>query len=247
MSAAAIAAVVAAYLLGSLSFAVLLVRKATGKDIRQEGSGNAGATNVLRAHGKGLALAVAVLDVLKGTAAVLLARALTGGDARVMAAAGLAAVLGHVFPVFYGFRGGKGVATALGAFVALAPWATLASLGLMILVVAATRFVSLGSMLGMAALPLLAGLVFSAQASIVAAAAATAVLIVWKHRENIARLSKGQERRLGSRSGRRSSARAPGAPRSRFTRTARGTRSSSGAATRRWRAPSVNPAAIRAA
>jgi glycerol-3-phosphate acyltransferase PlsY len=199
MSAAAIAAVVAAYLLGSLSFAVLLVRKATGKDIRQEGSGNAGATNVLRAHGKGLALAVAVLDVLKGTAAVLLARALTGGDARVMAAAGLAAVLGHVFPVFYGFRGGKGVATALGAFVALAPWATLASLGLMILVVAATRFVSLGSMLGMAALPLLAGLVFSAQASIVAAAAATAVLIVWKHRENIARLSKGQERRLGSR------------------------------------------------
>jgi glycerol-3-phosphate acyltransferase PlsY len=199
MSAAAIAAVVAAYLLGSLSFAVLLVRKATGKDIRQEGSGNAGATNVLRAHGKGLALAVAVLDVLKGTAAVLLARALTGGDARVMAAAGLAAVLGHVFPVFYGFRGGKGVATALGAFVALAPWATLASLGLMILVVAATRFVSLGSMLGMAALPLLAGLVFSAPASIVAAAAATAVLIVWKHRENIARLSKGQERRLGSR------------------------------------------------
>jgi glycerol-3-phosphate acyltransferase PlsY len=199
VTAAAIAAVVAAYLLGSLSFAVLLVRTATGKDIRQEGSGNAGATNVLRAHGRKLALAVAILDVAKGTAGVLLARAITGGDVRVMAAAALAAVLGHVFPVFYGFRGGKGVATALGAFVALTPWATLASLALMLLVVAATRYVSLGSMLGMAALPVVSGLAFGAPRSVVAAAAAMAALVIWKHRENIGRLSKGQERRLGSR------------------------------------------------
>ncbi|HEY7369789.1 MAG TPA: glycerol-3-phosphate 1-O-acyltransferase PlsY [Thermoanaerobaculia bacterium] len=198
MNAAGIAAVVAAYLIGSLSFAVLLVRTATGKDIRDEGSGNAGATNVLRAHGKALGLAVGILDVGKGTAAVLLARVLTDGDVRAMAAAAVAAVLGHVFPVFYGFRGGKGVATALGAFLALSPWAALASFGLMILVVGATRYVSLGSMLGMAAMPLFAGIVFASPVAVVAAGAAIAVLVIVKHRENIARLSKGQERKLGS-------------------------------------------------
>ena len=102
-----------AYLLGSLSFAVVLVRRATGKDIRTEGSGNAGATNVLRAHGKGLALAVAALDIAKGSVAVLLVRGVTA-DPRYAAAAAFAAVLGHVFPLYYGFRGGKGVATLLG-------------------------------------------------------------------------------------------------------------------------------------
>ena len=110
------------YLLGSISFAVLLVRRRTGRDIREEGSGNAGATNVLRSHGKGLALAVALADVAKGAAAVSLARLFTA-DPRVAAAAGLAAIVGHVFPLFYGFRGGKGVATAVGAFLALAPLA----------------------------------------------------------------------------------------------------------------------------
>ncbi len=105
MNATAALLVGVAYLLGSLSFAVLLVRRATGKDIRTEGSGNAGATNVLRAHGKGLALAVAALDIGKGALAVLLVRLVTG-DSRYAAAAGFAAVLGHVFPVFYGFRGG---------------------------------------------------------------------------------------------------------------------------------------------
>src|SRR5439155_592720 len=112
--------VVVGYILGSISFAVLLVRARTGSDIRAEGSGNAGATNVLRAHGKKLALAVALLDVAKGAAAVLLVRLVTG-DPRWAAAAGFAAILGHVFPLFYGFRGGKGVATAVGAFLALAP------------------------------------------------------------------------------------------------------------------------------
>jgi glycerol-3-phosphate acyltransferase PlsY len=199
MSLSGGAAVLAAYLLGSLSFAVLLVRKATGKDIREEGSGNAGATNVLRAHGKGLALAVAALDILKGTAAVLAARWLTGADARWMAAAALAAVLGHVFPVFYGFRGGKGVATALGAFGALMPWPTLCALGVMLLVVAVTRFVSLGSILGLASLPAFGGIVFPSPPAAVISAAAAALLIVWKHRENIGRLARGAERRLGSR------------------------------------------------
>jgi hypothetical protein len=98
--------VVAGYLLGSLSFALLLVRWRTGTDIRTEGSGNAGATNVLRAHGKALGVAVALLDVAKGSAAVLLVRLVTA-DPRYAAAAGFAAILGHVFPLYSGFRGGK--------------------------------------------------------------------------------------------------------------------------------------------
>lgn len=185
-----------AYLLGSISFAVLIVRRTTGTDIRTEGSGNAGATNVLRAHGKGLALAVAALDVAKGAAAVLLVRFATA-DPRYAAAAGFAAILGHVFPIFYGFRGGKGVATAVGAFLVLAPLATLVCVGVFVAVVAATRYVSLGSMLAIVLLPPVAGSLFHASPPIVVAAAATAVLVVLKHRENLKRLIRGTERRLG--------------------------------------------------
>jgi glycerol-3-phosphate acyltransferase PlsY len=184
------------YLLGSLSFAVLLVRRATGKDIRMEGSGNAGATNVLRAHGKGLALAVAALDIAKGVSAVLLVRLVTA-DPRYAAAAGFAAVLGHVFPLYYGFRGGKGVATAVGAFGVLAPMATLVCVAIFVATVALTRYVSLGSVLGLVLLPPVAGGLFHASGSVVAAAAATAVLVVLTHRENLKRLTGGTERKLG--------------------------------------------------
>src|SRR5262249_33144921 len=180
--------VAVAYLLGSISFAVLIVRRTTGKDIRTEGSGNAGATNVLRAHGKGLALAVAALDIAKGAAAVLLVRAVTA-DPRYAAAAGFAAVLGHVFPIFYGFRGGKGVATAVGAFLALPPLATLVSIAVFVVVVAPTRYVSLGSVIAIVLLPPIAGGLFHAPTPMVAAAAATAVLVVLKHRENLKRLA----------------------------------------------------------
>jgi len=190
--------VLAGYLLGSLSFAVLLVRLRTGKDIRAEGSGNAGATNVLRAHGKKLAAAVALLDVAKGTAAVLLVRLVTA-DPRYAAAAGVAAVLGHVFPVFYAFRGGKGVATAVGAFLALAPLATLLCVAVFVLVVALTRFVSLGSVIAIVLLPPVAGLLFRAPRSAVLASAAIALLVVVKHMENLKRLARGEERRLGQR------------------------------------------------
>jgi len=185
-----------AYLLGSVSFAVLLVRFATGRDIRSEGSGNAGATNVLRSHGKALGLAVAALDIAKGAAAVLLMRLVTA-DPRYTAAAGFAAVLGHVFPVFYGFRGGKGVATAVGAFAVLAPLATLVCVAVFVAVVALTRYVSVGSMVAIVLLPPIAGALFHASTPIVAAAAATAVLVVLKHRENLKRLAAGTERRLG--------------------------------------------------
>jgi glycerol-3-phosphate acyltransferase PlsY len=186
------------YLLGSLSFAVLLVRLKTGRDIRTVGSGNAGATNVLRAHGKGLALSVAALDIAKGAAAVLLARLVTA-DPRYAAAAGFAAILGHVFPLYYGFRGGKGVATAVGAFLVLAPLATLVCVALFVAIVAATRYVSLGSVVAMVVLPPVAGAVFQASGAVVVTAAAAAVLVVLKHRENLKRLAAGTESKLGQR------------------------------------------------
>lgn len=198
MSPAGAAMVGVAYLLGSVSFAVLLVRIATGKDIRTEGSGNAGATNVLRAHGKGLGVAVAALDVAKGALAVILVRMVTA-DPRAAAAAALAAILGHVFPIFYGFRGGKGVATTVGAFLALAPLPTLVCVGVFVAIVAATRYVSLGSVVAMVLLPPVCGLLFHEPRPTVVAAAAAAVLIVVKHRENLARLARGEERRLGRR------------------------------------------------
>ena len=198
MNPAAALLVVAGYLLGSLSFAFLLVRWKTGRDIRTEGSGNAGATNVLRSHGKALGITVGLLDVLKGSVAVLLVRLVTA-DPRYAAAAGFASVLGHVFPLYSGFRGGKGVATAVGAFLALAPWATLVCIAVFVLIVTITRYVSLGSVVSMVLLPPVAGLLFHASRPVVIAAAATAVLIVFKHVGNLKRLARGEERRLGRR------------------------------------------------
>ncbi|HEY6066746.1 MAG TPA: glycerol-3-phosphate 1-O-acyltransferase PlsY [Thermoanaerobaculia bacterium] len=191
------ALVVVAYLLGSISFAVLVVRAKTGTDIRAEGSGNAGATNVLRAHGRKLALLVALADVAKGAVAVLLMRLVTA-DPVWTSAAGLAAVLGHVFPVFYGFRGGKGVATAVGAFLVLAPLSLLCCLAVFVLVVLLTRYVSLGSVIAMVLLPPVAGILFHAPRPIVMAASLTALIVVFKHLGNLKRLALGQERKLGA-------------------------------------------------
>lgn len=187
--------VLAGYLLGSVSFAVLLVRLRTGHDIRTEGSGNAGATNVLRAHGRALALAVAALDLGKGAAAVGLARLFTA-DPRVSAACAVASIVGHVFPLFHGFRGGKGVATALGAFLALAPLATLVCAGAFVLIVVATRYVSLGSVVALCLLPPVSGLLFHSPRAVVVAAAGAALVVIFKHIENLRRLARGEERRL---------------------------------------------------
>jgi glycerol-3-phosphate acyltransferase PlsY len=189
--------VVVGYLLGSISFAVLLVRAVAGKDIRSEGSGNAGATNVLRAYGKKLALLVAFLDVAKGAAAVLLVRLVTA-DPFWGSAAGVAAILGHVFPVFYRFRGGKGVATAVGAFLVLAPLALLSCLAVFVAIVATTRYVSLGSVVAMTLLPPVAGLLFHAPRPVVTAAAVTALVVLGKHLDNLKRLARGEERKLGA-------------------------------------------------
>ncbi len=189
-------ALVAAYLLGSLTFATILVKLVKGIDIRTVGSGNAGGTNVLRTSGKPLAITVGLLDVLKGTAAVLLMGTVTY-DPRWLAAAAVAAILGHVFPVFFGFRGGKGVATAVGAFAALSPLSVLTIVAAFVLVVAVTRYVSLGSITAACLLPVTMGLLFRAPDGEVAAAAAAALLLVVSHRGNIRRLLSGTERKLG--------------------------------------------------
>ena len=191
----ALAAIAIGYLLGSLPFGYWAGRL-RGIDLRLAGSGNTGATNVMRVLGLKVGVPVMALDIAKGAAAVVVARELSSNDiVPVLAAA--AAVTGHMYPFLLGFRGGKGVATAVGAFLVLAPLATLVCAGVFVAVVAATRYVSLGSMLAMVLLPPVAGSLFHASLPVVAAAAATAVLVVLKHRENLKRLVRGTERRLG--------------------------------------------------
>src|SRR5215469_8163970 len=148
----------AAYLLGSIPFGYVLVRLFRNEDIRAKGSGNIGATNVVRSGAKGLGALTFLLDAVKGYVAVLAASAigvLSGSTAvprgNVVAVAALCAVLGHMYTVWLGFKGGKGVATAFGVFVAIAPWAALASLGVFVVVFALSRYVSLASILGAAA------------------------------------------------------------------------------------------------
>lgn len=193
-----------AYLAGALPFSYLIVRLLRGVDIRTVGSGNAGATNVLRAAGRGPALLALVLDACKGAAMVLLARAL-GSAPPLVAAVAVAAVVGHVYPVFLGFRGGKGVATAAGTLGALVPWATAVALLVFVLLVAATRYVSLGSVVAAVLFPLLlvAGRVSGCLAAeafpaLLAAAFAIAALVLWKHRDNLRRLRAGTESKLGA-------------------------------------------------
>jgi glycerol-3-phosphate acyltransferase PlsY len=200
------AAVVAlAYLLGSIPFGYLLVRLGGGGDVRETGSGGTGATNVTRRAGSSAGILTLLLDALKGIAAVLVARLLLGtrpdADWWVSAAA-VAAVLGHVFPVWLGFRGGKGVATGLGVFLVLAPLATLCALVVFAAVVWLWRYVSLGSITAAAVLPLAVwslgafGIADHAQAPVLAVAVLGAALIIFMHRTNIGRLLTGKENRL---------------------------------------------------
>jgi acyl phosphate:glycerol-3-phosphate acyltransferase len=203
MSAAGIAGVViGAYLLGSISFSYLIVKIVEGKDVRTVGSGNAGATNVLRASGRKAAAAVLVLDVAKGVLAVVVARAVSA-PASVVGAAAVAVVLGHVFPIFLGFRGGKGVATSAGAIGALAPAAMFFTLIVFVAVVGWKRYVSLGSMVAAAVFPLFAwicqrlGWVRHEDSWLIAGSAAIALVVIGKHHTNLRRLRQGSEPRLG--------------------------------------------------
>jgi glycerol-3-phosphate acyltransferase PlsY len=189
---------VGAYLLGSVLFGVVILRSATGKDPRGSGSGNPGAANVMRIAGKRLGAAALALDAGKGAVAVLLARSLTPEESVLPVAAAVAAILGHAFPVFYRFRGGKGVATGLGAFLAISYRPVLASIVVFVVVLAAFRFVSLASLAAAASLAPFC--LMSDESSAVSwAAAVTGALIVVRHHANIARLLDGVEPRLGSR------------------------------------------------
>ncbi|MEM7583262.1 MAG: glycerol-3-phosphate 1-O-acyltransferase PlsY [Acidobacteriota bacterium] len=192
----------AAYLLGSISFSVLIVRAIEGFDVREHGSGNAGATNVLRLAGKGPAVAVLIADIAKGVLPVQVAQAL-GAPGAVVGASAVAAVAGHVFPAFHGLRGGKGVATATGALGSLAPLAALPAILLFAAVALATRFIALASIAAVSAFPLL--MVLAGQlgwtppppAWLLASTVGIALLIIVKHRDNFERLRAGTEHRLG--------------------------------------------------
>lgn len=189
----------AAYLIGGVPFGYLLVRLKTGKDVRDMGSGNIGATNVLRTTGRAFGVLTLLLDIAKGWVAVWLMGRFTGGDAAWMAAAGVAVVLGHAFPVFLKFQGGKAVASFVGVAAALAPLALLATVVVFVLTVARTRFISLGSILGAALFPLAVWLLYHPAWQVMAAVTFCGSFIVWRHKSNIERLRAGTENvfRLG--------------------------------------------------
>jgi glycerol-3-phosphate acyltransferase PlsY len=200
-----VSVVILAYLLGSIPFGYLLVRLGGGGDVRETGSGGTGATNVTRRAGRWVGLLTLLLDALKGTVAVLIARVLMAGEASAqwwVAAAAVAAVLGHIFPVWLRFRGGKGVATGLGVFLVLAPLALLCALIAFVLIVWVSRYVSLGSITAAAILPLAVWALgaqersdsFVAPALFVAAVGGA--LIIFMHRANIERLLQGKENKL---------------------------------------------------
>jgi glycerol-3-phosphate acyltransferase PlsY len=195
------AVVIGSYLIGSIPFGLLL-GKLRGVDVRQTGSGNVGATNVLRAAGKKVGAAVLVCDVLKGAAAVFIARYTIGTPAAEMAA-GIAAVVGHDWPVFIGFRGGKGVATAAGALFVMVPIAAAAAIGVFLLVAAASRYASVGSLVGSSSGLVLVGAFLASDrvepVQYVIYTAAVVALIFLRHRENISRLLSGTESRFGKR------------------------------------------------
>ncbi|MBS1798234.1 MAG: glycerol-3-phosphate 1-O-acyltransferase PlsY [Acidobacteria bacterium] len=193
-----------AYLLGSIPFGYILVRLFRHEDIRATGSGNIGATNVIRSGAKWLGVLTLILDALKGYAAVLIAGHIASPlglpqSYEIPVAAALAAVLGHCFPVWLGFRGGKGVATALGVFLALAPLTVLWVVLLFVVIVFFTRYISLGSIIAAGILPFLVLPHAPVRTTIVIAGYILIPLIViLKHRQNIRRLISGTENRFGS-------------------------------------------------
>lgn len=226
MNSTYIIVAVIAYLLGSIPFGYILVRVFTGADVRTQGSGNIGATNVARTGKKGLAIATLILDALKGLVAVVICstRAPLAGSPTAYtpfttgplaaldpgiyqqlsfkfgAIAALFAILGHMYPVWLKFKGGKGVATGLGVFLALAPKAVLIVLAFFLIVVAVTRYVSLGSIVAAAVFPFAFYYMHPQHSTplIMAMISGVSLLIIWKHRENIRRLVSGNENKFGT-------------------------------------------------
>ena len=189
--------ILVAYAIGSIPFALVIARLWGVDDLARAGSGNPGAANVLRVSGVTAGVLVALLDIAKGALSVTLARHFSDEPA-APAAAGVAAMLGHIYPVWLRFRGGKGVATAAGVFAVLSPIALAFSLTIFAAAVAVTKYVSLGSVLAALALPPIAYLAGSSTTNVVAAGVAAA-LVVFRHRTNLARLRTGVERRVDGR------------------------------------------------
>lgn len=193
-----------AYFLGSIPFSYLVARMLGGSDVRAVGSGNVGATNVMRTAGQAAGLLALVLDLAKGAAPLVLGRMLDATSA-TLAIAAVTVVLGHIFSVFLAFRGGKGVATAAGAGLCLAPSVTLVAMAVFGVVVGITRFVSAGSLAAAVSLPLLShlgsrvGPLPAVGFEIKLAFACIAVIVVIKHRSNLSRLLSGREAKLGDR------------------------------------------------
>ena len=188
-----------AYLLGSIPSGYLLVLVFRRQDVRATGSGNIGATNVARSGGKGLGILTLALDCLKAFVAVVIAQHLAPGDVDLAVIAAVAAILGHVFPVWLNFRGGKGVACALGVFLALSWPTALSTLGIFLLVAFATKYVSLASVAGAVALPV-AAMIFMPYRSpvFIAGIVFIPLLVILKHSANIARLKNGTESKFGT-------------------------------------------------
>ena len=187
---------IGAYLLGGVPFGYLLVRWRTGQDVRGMGSGNIGATNVLRTTGRAAGVATLLLDIGKGYFAVWLAGRLTSGDPLWMSAAAVAVMLGHGFPIFLKFRGGKAVASFVGAYLCLTPGPLLTVICVFAIAVAAWRYISLGSILAAGCFPLAVWLISSPPRAVLAAAAFSGAFIIWRHASNIQRLRSGAEHRF---------------------------------------------------
>ncbi|HXY01026.1 MAG TPA: glycerol-3-phosphate 1-O-acyltransferase PlsY [Candidatus Limnocylindrales bacterium] len=185
------------YFLGSIPFGLILAKTFGGKDVREHGSGNIGATNVSRVAGPLAGILTLVLDIAKGAAAVWLASRFTQLSATAMMLAGLAALVGHCFPVWLGFRGGKGVATGLGVFAALCPLAAIAGVCVFVLAFVCWRYVSLASLAGTAAMPLSIYFLWAPRhappLTVTLGTLAAAALIFFKHRANLQRLREGVE------------------------------------------------------
>ena len=191
-----IVAVALAYLVGSIPFAFLLSRR-RGVDLREVGSGNIGASNVLRSSGVRAAVFALLLDALKGVLAVIVAQRVSGGAATPMAA-GIASVVGHIYPVWLRFRGGKGVATAAGVFGVITPGALAIACGVFLFAVWITRFISVGSIAAAITLAVVTILI-DVPVVVSAGAGLAAAIIIHRHRANLARLIAGTERRVGQR------------------------------------------------
>ncbi|WP_339324306.1 glycerol-3-phosphate 1-O-acyltransferase PlsY [Paenibacillus sp. FSL W8-0194] len=196
-----IIAIVLSYLLGSVSFSVVLAKLLKGIDIRQHGSGNAGATNTLRILGKGPAIAVLLLDVLKGIGAIWLGKWLGGGNEWIPALCGLAAIVGHNWPVYFRFRGGKGIATTIGIMATLCFFPALCAGIIAILLIVFTRYVSLGSLVFVALTPislLVFGLIQGFDWPIFWSSLVICLFAFWRHRSNIVKIVQGRENKIGS-------------------------------------------------